>query len=243
MLAIFTKEVYSFFSSLIGYVVIGIYILFLGLMMWVFPDFSILNYNYSSLDQFFSLSPLIFLFLIPAITMRSFSEEIQSGTLEILLTKPLRDWELIGGKYLASLSLVCIALIPTLLYYYSIVQLGSPKGNIDSGAVAGSYIGLLLLAAAFAAIGIFTSTLFKNQIVAFLCSVTLCYIFYFGFYFISKLPVFFGKTDDLIQRFGMDYHYNALSKGLIDLKDVIYFLSVSFIFLFFTVESIKRRAF
>lgn len=243
MNAIFIKEIQSFFSSLIGYVVIGIFILMLGLTVWVFPDFSLLNYNYASLDQLFSLAPMIFVFLIPAVTMRSFSEEIQNGTLEILITKPIREMDIVGGKYLACLVLVCIALIPTLLYFYSVYQLGSPKGNIDVGSVMGSYFGLFLLAAGFTSIGIFCSTLFKNQIVSFLISMALCYIFYFGFLFFSKLPVFFGKTDDIVQKLGMDYHYNALSKGLIDLRDVIYFLSLIAIFLFLTIESLKRRKF
>ncbi len=241
--ALFIKEIQSFFSSLIGYVVIGIFVLLLGLMMWVFPDFSLLNYNYASLDQLFSLSPMIFLFLIPAITMRSFSEEIQNGTIEILLTKPIRELDIVAGKFMACLALVCIALIPSSLYFYSVYQLGSPKGNIDVGSVMGSYIGLFMLAAAFTSIGIFCSTLFKNQIVAFLSSLSLCYIFYFGFLFISKLPVFFGKTDDIVQRIGMDYHYNSLSKGLVDLKDVIYFISITFFFLFLTIESLKSRKF
>jgi ABC-2 type transport system permease protein len=243
MRTLFIKEIQSFFSSLIGYVVIGIFVVLLGLMMWVFPDFSILNYNYASLDQLFSLSPMIFLFLIPAITMRSFSEEIQNGTLEILITKPIRELDIVAGKFMACLALVCVALIPSLLYFYSVYQLGSPKGNLDIGAVIGSYFGLIMLAAAFTSIGIFCSTLFKNQIVAFLCSMALCFIFYFGFLFISKLPIFFGKTDDFVQRLGMDYHYNAVSKGLIDLRDVVYFISVVITFLFLTIESLKRRKF
>ncbi len=243
MFSILSKEIQSFFSSLIGYVVIGIFVLMLGLVVWVFPDFSILNTNYATLDQLFSLAPMIFLFLIPAITMRSFSEEIQQGTLEILITKPIRELDIVLGKFLACLALVCFALLPSLLYYYSVYQLGSPKGNIDAGAVIGSYIGLFMLAASFTSIGIFCSTLFKNQIVAFLSAMGLCYIFYFGFLFISKLPVFFGKTDDLVQRIGMEFHYNAISKGLIDLRDVVYFCSIIFVFLFLTIESLKRRNF
>ncbi|HEX5625563.1 MAG TPA: gliding motility-associated ABC transporter permease subunit GldF [Saprospiraceae bacterium] len=243
MWTIFTKEIRSFFSSLIGYMVIGIFGLILGLIMWVFPDFSILNYGYASLDQLFSLSPMIFLFLIPAVTMRSFSEELQNGTLEILLTKPIREMDIVAGKFLASLALAGIALIPSLLYFYSVYQLGSPRGNIDTGAVMGSYIGLVLLASGFTAIGIFCSSLFKNQIVAFLASAAVSYLFYFGFFFISKLPVFFGKTDDLIQQFGMDYHFNAISKGLIQFPDVVYFLTLALFFLYLTVESLKRRAF
>jgi ABC-2 type transport system permease protein len=243
MLALFLKEIQSFFSSLIGYVVIAVFVLLLGLMMWVFPDYSLLNYNYASLDQLFSLAPMIFLFLIPAITMRSFSEELQTGTLEILITKPLHDYEIVLGKFFACLALVCIGILPTLLYYYSVYQLGSPKGNLDGGAVVGSYVGLFMLSAAFTSVGIYCSTLFKNQIVAFLCSMAACYLFYFGFLFISKLPVFFGKTDDLIQRFGMDYHYNSLSRGLIDFRDVLYFLSVVIVFLYFTIRSLEKRRF
>ncbi|MBK9108350.1 MAG: gliding motility-associated ABC transporter permease subunit GldF [Saprospiraceae bacterium] len=240
---LFKKEIGSFFHSLIGYMVIGSFMLLMGLMMWVFPDFSILYYNYASLEQLFSLAPMIFLFLIPAVTMRSFSEEMQSGTLELLLTKPIREWEIVGGKFLAALVLCLIALLPTLLYYISIYQLGSPVGNIDSGAVFGSYIGLISLAAGFCAIGLFTSTLSKNQIVCFLLAAAVCYFFYFGFYFVSKLPVFFGKTDDLVQMFGMDYHYTALSKGLISSNNLFYFLSLVFFFLFLTYESLKSRRF
>ncbi len=243
MWTLFKKEINSFFNSLIGYMVISIFVLILGLMLWVFPDFSILNYNYASLEQLFALAPFIFLFLIPAVTMRSFSEEMQSGTLEMLLTKPITEWGIVTGKFLAAFSLSVIALLPTLLYYYSIYRLGSPVGNIDSGAVLGSYVGLLFLAAGFSSIGIFTSSLFRNQIVAFLAASALCFIFYFGFYFISKLPVFFGKSDDMVQRIGMDYHYEALSKGLIDLRDVIYYISLICLFLFLTVESLKSRKF
>ncbi|MBK8955970.1 MAG: gliding motility-associated ABC transporter permease subunit GldF [Saprospiraceae bacterium] len=243
MWVLFRKEVAGFFYSLIGYMVIGSFMLLLGLMMWVFPDFSILYYNYASLEQLFSLAPMIFLFLIPAVTMRSFSEEMQAGTLELLLTKPIREWEIVGAKFLASLTLCLIALLPTLLYYISIYQLGSPRGNIDSGAVFGSYIGLICLAAGFCAIGLFTSSLSKNQIVCFLLAAALCYLFYFGFFFASKLPVFFGKTDDLVQMFGMDYHYTSLSKGLIATDNLIYFLSLVFFFLFLTYESLKSRQF
>jgi ABC-2 type transport system permease protein len=241
MKTIFLKEIQSFFSSLIGYVVIGVFVLMLGLIIWVFPDFSILNNNYATLDQLFSLSPMIFLFLIPAITMRSFSEEIQYGTLELRMTKPIHDASIVAGKFFACLALVCIALLPSLLYFYSVYQLGSPKGNIDVGAIGGSYIGLFMLAASFTAIGLYCSTLFKNQIVSFLVAMAGCYVFYFGFFFLSKLPVFFGKTDDLIQKIGMDYHYNALSKGLVDLRDIVYFLSIIFLFLYLTVESLKTR--
>ncbi|MDQ3141038.1 MAG: gliding motility-associated ABC transporter permease subunit GldF [Bacteroidota bacterium] len=243
MWTIFRKEIRSFFSTLIGYVVIGVFLLLLGLMMWVFPDYSILYYNYATLDQLFFIAPIIFLFLIPALTMRSFSEEIQNGTLEILITKPIEEKEIVLGKFLACLCLVLISLIPTLLYFYSVYQLGSPVGNIDTGAVAGSYIALLFLSASFVAIGLFSSSLSKNQVVSFLLAMFLCFFIYFGFYFFSKIPLFFGRVDDLVQRFGIDDHYNSMSKGLIDTRDVLYFLSLIGFFIFITVENIKRRAF
>lgn len=241
MWTLFKKEFTGFLNTLIGYIVIGSFVTILGLVLWVFPDFSLMEYNYASLEQLFALSPMIFLFLIPSITMRSFSEEIHQGTLEILLTKPISEREIVLAKYLSSLALCLFTLLPSLLYYYSIYQLGSPVGNIDSGAVLGSYIGLIFLAAGFCSIGLYTSSLFKNQIIAFLTAVALCYIFYFGFFFISKLPLFFGKTDDIVQMVGMDYHYESMSKGLIDLKDVVYFLSLIIFFIYLTIMSLKKR--
>ncbi|HRG68959.1 MAG: ABC transporter permease subunit [Saprospiraceae bacterium] len=237
------REIRSFFSSLIGYMVIGIFAVIMGLILWVFPDFSLLNYNYAGLEQLFSLAPMMFIFLIPAVTMRSFSEELQNGTLEILLTKPLYEFEIVLGKFIASLCLVGIALLPTGLYYFSIYQLGSPVGNIDSGSVIGSYIGLLFLSAGFTAIGVFCSSFFKNQIVSFLSALCLCYLIYFGFFYISKLPVFFGKTDDIIQQLGMDYHYNSMGKAQLLLSDCVYFITLAGLFLYLTVENIKSRTF
>ena len=170
MKEIFFKEIRGFFSSLIGYLVIGLFIIILGLMMWVFPDSSLLEYNFASLDQLFYLAPIIFLFLIPAITMRSLSEEMSQGTIEILITKPFTETDIVLGKFFACVTLVIIALVPTLIYYISIYRLGSPVGNIDTGSVLGSYIGLLFLAGAFVSIGLFSSSLTKNQIVSFLFS-------------------------------------------------------------------------
>ncbi len=241
MLSIFYKEINSFFSSLIGYITIGTFLAILGLMMWVFPDTSILGYNYATLDQLFDIGPLIFMFLIPAITMRSFSEEQQSGTIELLATKPLTDFQIVAGKYFASWLLVGFAILPTLLYYYTIHQLGSPVGNLDAGAIAGSYIGLLLLGGSFVAIGIFCSSLTNNQIVAFILATFFCFIFYYGFYFFSKLPIFVGKVDNVVQMLGIDYHYTSISRGVIDSRDVLYFLSLIIAFLVLTVTSIGRR--
>ncbi|MCI1267204.1 MAG: gliding motility-associated ABC transporter permease subunit GldF [Saprospiraceae bacterium] len=243
MWTIYKKEISGYFSSLIGYIVIAIFILLMGLMMWVFPDYSILYFNYASLDQLFIVAPIIFLFLIPAITMRSFAEEIQTGTLEILLTKPITEIDLVLGKYLAHLSLAIIALMPTLIYFYSVYQLGAPPGNIDTGAVIGSYIGLIFLAATFVAIGIYSSTLSRNQVVSFLISISLCFFFYYGFYFFSKLPIFFGITDDLIQLFGIDDHYTSINRGKIDSRDLIYFFSIIGFFIWLTIHGIKERNF
>jgi len=241
MLSIFFKEINSFFSSLIGYITIGTFLAILGLMMWVFPDTNLLDYNYATLDQLFDLGPLIFMFLIPAITMRSFSEEQQSGTIELLATKPITDSQIVSGKFFASWMLVGFAILPTLLYYYTLHQLGSPVGNLDSGATAGSYIGLMLLGGSFVAIGIFCSSLTNNQIVAFIGATFLCFIFYYGFYFFSKLPIFVGKVDNVVQMLGIDYHYTSISRGVIDSRDVLYFLSLIIAFLVLTVTSIGRR--
>ncbi|HHM20718.1 MAG TPA: gliding motility-associated ABC transporter permease subunit GldF, partial [Bacteroidetes bacterium] len=183
MLTLFFKEINTFFSSLIGYIVVGVFLVILGLVMFVFPDTSLLNYNYATLDQLFDIAPMVFLFLIPALTMRSFSEEQQTGTIELLATKPLTDWQIVLGKYLANLTLVAFALLPTLLYFYTVHELGSPKGNLDTGAIIGSYIGLFFLAGVFVAIGLFASSLTDNQVIAFLLAVFLCFIFYWGFYF------------------------------------------------------------
>lgn len=241
MISIFWKEVNSFFSSLIGYVVIGIFLLMFGLLLWVFPDTSILSYNYASLDQLFEIAPIIFLFLIPAITMRTFSEENQNGTIELLITKPLTEMNVILGKFFASLFLVILTLLPTLIYYFSVYQLGSPKGNLDQGSIFGSYIGLILLSTVFVSIGVFASSISNNQIVSFLLSLFLSFCVYTGFEFISKVPVFVGKIDDLISQFGIQYHYESISRGILDSRDVIYFLSVTAFFCILTKLMLEKR--
>lgn len=241
MLSIFWKEVNTFFSSLIGYIVIGVFLTLMGLMMWVFPDSNVLNYNYASLDQLFGVAPLIFMFLIPAITMRSFAEEHQTGTLELLVTRPLSDMEIVLAKFFACVVLVVFALIPTVLYYYTVHNLGSPVGNLDSGAIAGSYIGLLLLASSFVAIGLFASSLTNNQIVSFILATFLCFIFYWAFFYLSKLPVFVGKFDDVVQMIGIDYHYESISRGVLDSRDIIYFLSFITFFILCTKVALESR--
>jgi ABC-2 type transport system permease protein len=241
MISIFRKEVNTFFSSLIGYIVIGVFLIYLSLMMWVFPDTSIFEYNYATLDQLFELAPTIFVFLIPAITMRSFAEEIQTGTIELLVTRPLTDLEIILGKFLAAVLLLIFALLPTLIYYVTLYQLGSPKGNIDSGATWGSYIGLILLGASFVSIGLFASSITKNQITSFVVAVFLCFLMFWVFDMMSRIPIFVGKIDDLIQSFGVQAHYHSISRGVVDSRDVIYFLSVIAFFITATKVSLESR--
>ena len=241
MFSIFNKEINTFFSSLIGYIVIGIFLLLTGLLLWIFPDTSLLNQNIASIDQLFDLAPMIFTFLIPAVTMRLFAEEKQTGTIEFLTTKPLTDWAIIGGKYLAGVALVTLALIPTLVYYITMYQLGSPKGNLDSGAIAGSYIGLLLLGGAFVAIGLFASSLTNNQIVSFLIAAFLCFFMHWGFDFLSRLPIFSAQGDDIVQMFGITHHYQSISRGVVVLGDVVYYFTIVGLFLLATKMSLESR--
>ncbi len=241
MLAIFQKEVSQFFSSLTGYLVIGVFLLLAGIVMWAMPNQSVIDYGFASLDPLFTNAPLIFLFLIPAVTMRSFAEEKSTGTFEILATKPLTDKAIVGGKFLAALVLVVLSLLPTLVYYISIWQLGSPKGNLDTGGIIGSYIGLLFLGGAFTAIGLFASSLTDNDIVAFVLGVVFCLFMHWGWDVVSLLPRFLGSSDDLIQMVGMGLHYESVSRGLLELRDVVYFLSIIALFLMATVVSLGRR--
>lgn len=241
MWTITRKEFTSFFTNVGGFIVIGLFLLVLGLLLFFFPDLSILSSNYASLDSLFFIAPAIFTFLIPAITMRFFAEEYQTGTIELLTTKPISDFSIVFGKFLAGFLIVIISLLPTLIYFYSIYQLGSPKGNLDIGGTIGSYIGLVLLSGSFVAIGLFASTLTTNQVVAFMLGAFLCFVVEWFFYLFSKLPVFTGNIDYLIQKFGADFHYNRISKGLIDSRDVLYFLSVIILFLVLAQFSIQKK--
>lgn len=239
MISIYFKELSAYFSSLIAYITLGIFLLVLGMFVWVFNDTSILNYNFAGLNQLFTITPVVFTFLIPAITMRSFAEERQNGTIELLRTKPISDLNIILAKYLASLSLVLLALLPTLIYVYSVYQLGSPKGNLDIGGTMGSYIGLLFLVAAFVAIGIFASSITTNQIVAFVLGTFLCFFIYWAFYYLSRLPMFVGQLDDTIEKMGIAFHFESLSRGVIDSRNVIYFLSLIIFFIASTLTVLK----
>ena len=237
MKSIVLREIKSFFGSPIGYLVIAVFLIINGLFLWVFDgEFKILDSGFADLSPFFSLSPWILLFLIPAVTMRSFSEEKKQGTLELLLTKPLSLWQIVNGKFLGSMLLIVMAIIPTFIYVKVISSLGMPEGNIDMGSTIGSYFGLLFLISAYSAIGIFTSTLSENQIVAFILAVFLCFSFYFGFENIATLiPSFEG----VISGFGMQEHFKSMSRGVIDTRDTLYFISITFLFLAFTKYNLK----
>lgn len=241
MYSVFIKEINSFFSSLIGYLAIIVFLLMTGLFLFVFPDTSLLHQPFATLDPLFSIAPLIFIFLIPAITMRSISEEWSNNTFELLATKPLRTSEILTGKYFAAMVLVLFSILPTLLYYYTIHELGSPRGNLDSGAIWGSFLGLLFLGMVFTSIGILASSVSRNQIVAFLLGAFLCFFMYYGFFYLSRLPVFVGGLDVFIESLGIDYHYASISRGVIDTRDVTYFLTTSIFFLAIAHYNIQNR--
>ncbi|MCX6231440.1 MAG: gliding motility-associated ABC transporter permease subunit GldF [Bacteroidetes bacterium] len=241
MFALFKKEVSNFLNSLIGFVVIIVFLLINGLFLWVLPlDFNILDYGYAGLDGLFLIAPFVFLFLIPAITMRSFADEKKSGTIEILLTKPLTDFQIIFAKFMASNVLVIFSLLPTLIYLFSVYKLGLPVGNVDMGGTWGSYIGLLLLGASFASIGLFSSSITDNQIVSFIVAVFLCGAIYIGFELIFSLELF-GKFDLFIKTLGISHHYSSISRGVVDTRDLIYYFSIITLFLLLTKLSLQSR--
>jgi ABC-2 type transport system permease protein len=236
MLAILKKEIQSFFATPVGYLVIGVFLITNGLFLWVIEgEYNIFNYGFADLSGYYFLAPWLFLFLIPAITMKSFSEEKKQGTLELLLTKPISLTQLILGKYLGVLSLIIIALIPTILYIYTVHQLGNPVGNIDIGSAIGSYIGLLGVAMIYSSIGIFTSTLSNNQIVSFILAVILCFIMYFGFDALSE------STMNTVSLIGIKSHFENISKGIIDTRNIVYFISTSALFLYITKLILAKK--
>lgn len=237
MKSIAFREIKSFFGSPIGYLVIAIFLLLNGLFLWIFDgEYNILQSGFADLTPFFTISPWILIFLIPAVTMRSFSDEKKQGTIELLLTKPLSVWQIVNGKFLGAFLLIVIAIIPTFIYVYVVSSLGMPAGNIDMGSTMGSYFGLLFLVAAYTSIGIFTSTLSENQIVAFIVSVFLCFLFYYGF---EGLTTLFKSQSDIIAQLGMDFHFKSMSRGVLDTRDILYFVSISIAFLSLTVYQLK----
>jgi len=301
MKSIAIREIKSFFGSPIGYLVIAIFLLLNGLFLWIFDgEYNILQSGFADLTPFFTLAPWILIFLIPAVTMRSFSDERKQGTIELLLTKPLSVWQIVNGKFLGAFLLIVIAIIPTFIYVYVISFLGFNSNSIDNlilplstlllyfilyytlkkflyvrikplrsnvkkiililhilivikilikiffsfylvesidfGSIMGSYFGLLFLVAAYTSIGIFTSTLSENQIVAFIVSVFLCFLFYYGF---EGLTTLFKSQSDVVALLGMDYHYKSMSRGVLDSRDILYFVSVAILFLTLTVYKLK----
>lgn len=234
------KEWRQFFSSLTGYLAIIIFLLLNGLLLFVFPDTSILNFGYATLSGFFSIAPWVLLFLIPTVTMRSFADEYKTGTFEILKTLPLSPSSIVWGKFFGALLIVVLSLVPTIIYAFSIQALSS-TGGLDIGSTIGSYIGLLLLGATFTSIGIFTSSFTNNTVVAFIIAAFACFFLYTGFNAISKLPLFANGPDYYIEMLGIQFHYANISKGVIDLRDLLYFFGLSFFFILLTQKNIQKK--
>jgi ABC-2 type transport system permease protein len=241
MWVLFKKELNSFLTSLIGYITIVVFLVVNGLFLWVINgDFNVFDSSIAGLDGLFVIAPWVFLFLISAITMKMFAEEKKNGTIELLLTKPLSDISIIMAKFLAGVVLVVLSVLPTMIYMIAVWHLGAPEGNLDIGGILGSYIGLIFLGAVFTSIGIFSSSLTNNQIVAFIVSILICFIIYIGFEFLSRVPLF-SKADLLIKSLGIDYHYSSISRGVIDSRDIIYFLSAIGFFILLTKVSLESR--
>ena len=241
MIALYKKEISVFFSSIIGYLIIGLFLLINSLILWHdISDINILDNAYANMDFLFSIAPLIFLVFIPAVSMRVFAEEFNTGTIETLMTKPITAFNIVLAKYLAVLSLILISIIPTIIYVVSIYFLGEIIGNLDLASIVGSYIGLILLSSIFSAISVYASSLSSNQIVAFILAIIICSFFYFGLDLLSQVPLLLS-VDLIIQKIGISFHYDMLSKGLIKLSDFVYFISISLLFIKLTEGVIKSN--
>lgn len=241
MITLYKKEISIFFSTIIGYLIIGLFLLISSLILWHdISEINILDNAYASMDSFFSIAPLIFLLFIPSVSMRVFSEEFNTGTIETLITKPISSFEIVTAKFFAVLSLVIIAILPTITYVISIYFLGETTGNLDLAAVVGSYIGLLLLSSIFSSISVYASSLSSNQIVAFILAIIMSSFFFFGFDILSQLP-YLQIVDLILQKIGISYHYNMMSKGLLKVSDLVYFMSVSLLFIKLTEVVIKNK--
>jgi len=241
MFAIFTRELQNFFSSLSGYIAAMVFLVVTGLILWVFPgNLNILDGGYASLNGYFSIAPWVLLLLVPAATMRTFSDEKRFGTLELILTRPISDGRIVLGKFFATLVLVLIVLVPSLVYYLSVYLLSSPIGNIDAGGTWGSFIGLFLLASTYASVGIFTSSLTDNAIVSFLLSLLFCLFLFSGLSALASLPLFSG-VKPLLMFLSISEHYASISRGVLDSRDLVYFISVIFLFIIFTRTVLESR--
>lgn len=242
MTAVFKKEISLFLSSVTGFIAILVFFAASAMVLFIFPETSVLDYGYATMDSFFNFAPYVLLFLIPAITMRLFSEEKSLRTLELLRTKPLHLSNIIVGKYFAGIIILLVAIIPTFFFVYIIGQLAEPVYNIDVGGITGSYIGLFFLAACFMAIGLFASALSNNQIIAFVVALFLCFAMYSIFTSVSNIPWFMGKSDYFIKQFGLESHYTSMSRGVVELRDVAYFLSVIIFFLWITFAKLQSES-
>ncbi len=240
MWSICKKELQQFFSNLTGYITIILFLLVSGLFLFVLPDSNIFDFGYATLDKFFELAPWILLFLVPAITMRTLADEFKGGTFEILQTRPLSRWQIVLGKYVSILIVLLFVIIPTLVYVFTIKSL-STQGGIDGGGILGSYIGLFLLAAVFAAIGLCCSGFTNNAVVAFLVSAFACLVLYFGFSALSRLPFLANGPDYYVEMLGIDFHYRSISRGVLDSRDLVYFISIIFLFLLITVKNLRKK--
>lgn len=239
MKALYWKEIKSYLNSLIAYLVIILFLVLTGLVVWVFPDTNILDYGYAEMSSFFQLTPLILVFLVPAITMRTFSDEYKTGTISLLFTMPISSYELVVAKFLSAWTLISIAILPTIVYYFLISNLASPVGNIDTASVVGSYFGLLLLSGVFVSIGNFVSALTQNQIIAFLLAAFLCYFLYEGLHQLAG--IFSGKLNFYLDYFSLQYHYNSLSRGVLDTRNIIYLLSILFLLLLGNTTILEKQ--
>ncbi len=239
MFTLAKKEITAFFASITGYVVIAVFLITTSLFLWIIPSsFNLLDYGYASLDGFFTFAPYIFLFLLPAITMKAFAEEKKTGTMEFLLTQPLTELQIVIAKYMATMILFVCAILPTFVYVFSIRKLGMPVNNLDMGSVWGSYLGLLLIGSAFASAGLFFSACTNNQMVAFIISVLVCFVIFLGFDLLAPL---FGSLQNTIEYLGMQYHYTSVSRGVIDSRDIIYFISLTVVFMLLLTIKLKTR--
>lgn len=241
MWSICKKELRQFFSSLTGYIAIIIFLLLNGLFLFVFNKSNILNDGYASMDRFFELAPWILLLLVPAVTMRLLADEVKSGTIELLQTRPLSNWQIITGKFFAALTVVIIAVLPTIIYVLSLKGLAATGTSLDAGGIMGSYIGLFFLCAAFTAVGLCCSSFTNNAVVAFLLSGFVCFVLYFGFSSLSQLSQLKSGADYYIEKIGIDFHYRSVSRGVIDSRDVVYFISVVFLFLIITQKRLAKK--
>jgi ABC-2 type transport system permease protein len=239
MRTLFVKEINAFFGSLTGYLVLALFLLAIGLIVWVFPESSVLDYGFADLDSLFAYTPYVFTFLIPALSMRAISEERKSGTWELLRTSPLSLVQIIVVKYLALITLVILAVLPTLLYAYSIVQLGEPVGNLDLAGFFGSWLGLLMIGATFAAVGLFASALTSQQVVSFVLGVFLCFVLYFGLSALAEMLT--GDAAYWVEELSLSYHYMSLSRGVIDSRDVFFLFGMIWLFLGGSVLVLRNK--